>query len=878
MRLKKGHLKKITFFLLIFFACFFLSSCAQEEVITLQKTQAHQYSLDNGLRIILNEDHRHPVIAIYALINVGSANEGRYEGSGVSHFIEHMLFKGTPQLKVGEFHSKVSGLGGETNASTSFDYTGFYITAPSSGLKESLKVLSDVIMNSSFEEAEFQKEKNVIFREMDMHEDDPSSVVIRNLFAQAYIKHPYKHPVIGYRETFKQLSRDDLFNFYKENYTPDNMVISISGDINQQEVFNLLKEDFSDFKSTPIGTKPLSTCEPRQVGTLKDISYKDVNLGYLALGYKSVSIYSPDLYALDVLAIALGEGKYSILSKDLKREKKLAYSINTYNYTPNCPGLFIIETTCDGAKYEETINAINEKLAQIKKKGITQKELKRAKKIALSNEINALDTYEAMARDLAYSLIMSNDLNFSNTYIEKIQKVNKKDVIRVANKYFKKDQLTISAILPEENKPLKNNTLGSASSQPIEVRKIKLDNGLRLLIAKDNTYPLVNIQVIFKGGLRYEDEYNNGISHLLSGLITDTFYNTKSISNQLEERGGSISSYSQNNSFGIQMQVLKTDETFALDILNHLLNNLKMISENDINYYKDLQLAAIKSQEDDVFSKSFLALRKNYFVNHPYGMSHLGSKAIIEKIDENQLLKFYYNMLEPENIVISVFGDINEKKVELKLKKDLSRIKPPIDDFSVDLPEDNHIKETRFIKETTKDKQAIVMIAYPAPKAVSEDRYVFDVLTSTLSGGDSRLFYNLRDVQNLAYSVGTFSMMGFEPGCLVFYLSTTPKRAQEAQAALLKEISILKKLGLTLDEINRAKQEIIGQHQIGLQTSQQLAFQCALDELYANGYNNYLKYDEEIAQVSQEDVMSVINKYLNTDEYLVLVFTAENEE
>lgn len=230
-------------------------------------------------------------------------------------------------------------------------------------------------------------------------------------------------------------------------------------------------------------------------------------------------------------------------------------------------------------------------------------------------------------------------------------------------------------------------------------------------------------------------------------------------------------------------------------------------------------------------------------------------------------------MLEPENIVISVFGDINEKDVELKLKKYLSKIQPSVNSFSVDLPDDNHIKEMKTIKETTNDKQAIVMVAYPAPKAVSEDRYAFDVLTSTLSGGGSKLFYHLRDVQHLAYSVGTFSLMGFEPGCLVFYLSTTPERVQEAQKALLEEISLLKKQGLDIDEINKAKQKIIGGHQIGLQTSQQLAFQSALDELYENGYNHYLKYDKEISQVSQEDVMNVINKYLNTDDYLVLVLS-----
>ncbi len=878
MKVKKLLLRIVPFLILMIFIFISLSGCSKDEEITLQSHLANQYKLDNGLRIIINEDHRHPVIAVYALVNVGSANEGKYEGSGISHFIEHMLFKGTPQLKVGEFHSKVSGLGGETNASTSFDYTGFYITAPSSALEESLKLLSDVIINSSFDETEYLNEKNVILREMDMHEDNPSSLVIRNLFAQAYIVHPYKHPIIGYKETFKQLNRDDLFGFYKENYIPENIVISISGDINPQETYDLLKKDFSGLKSRPISIKPLSTREPRQVGAREKIIYKDVNLGYLALGYKSVCVYSPDLYALDVLSIALGEGKYSILNKALKRKEKLVYTINAYNYTPNCEGLFIFESTFSGAKYREVVNSLNKRLAQVKKEGISHEELERAKKIALSNEINALDTYEAVAKDLAYSLTVSNNLNFSNIYLKKIQEVSRKDIIRVANKYLNKDRLTISAILPQKYNPRENNTLDIYYPKAIEVKKIQLDNGLRLLIAKDETYPVVNIQAIFKGGLRYENKDNNGISMLLSSLITDITYNAKSVSSELEKRGGSISSYSQNNSFGIEIQVLKTDENFGLEILNHLINNIEGLGNKDIDYYKGLQLAAIKAQDDDVFGKCFLSLKRNYFVNHPYSMSRLGTRETLEHIDESQLLKFYNNLLEPKNMIISVFGDINEDIVETKLKKYFSGIRPSVDSFEINLPKDNHIKNKKLIKEVTTDKQAIVMVAYPAPIAKSRDRYAFDILISTLSGGGSKLFYHLRDVRHLAYRVGAFGMMGFEPGCFVFYLATTPERTQEAMIALLEEISSLKKHGLTLDEINKAKREIIGRHRIGLQTSQQLAFQCALDELYSNGYNHYLEYDKRIEQVSEQEIETVIDKYLNNNEYLILTFSAENKK
>jgi zinc protease len=854
------------------------SGCTNKaDEIKLQEPKAVLYQLDNGLNLIINEDHRHPVVAVYALVDVGSAKEGKYTGAGISHFIEHMLFKGTDKLQVGEFHSRVSGLGGETNAATSFDYTGFYITAPSSGFKEALNLLSDVIMNSGFDEAEFLKERNVILREMDMYYDEPSSLVIKNLFSQSYIKHPYKYPVIGNKDLYLGLTRDDLFDFYKENYTSDNIIISITGDIDTEDTYNSLKDIFKSFSGS-FTQRPPVIIEPPQVARKENIIYSDVNLGYLALGYKSISIYDPDLYALDVLAIALGGGRGSILPLEIEKNQGLVYGIASYNYTPENPGLFIIDASFEANNYEKVLEAINKELEKIKKRGISQKELERAKKIALSNEINTLDTYEAQAKDLAHSYMMTKRLNFSNIYIEKIQEVSQADVKRVANKYLHDNKLTISAILPQSNESNTEGKLDQDSSnieQDVKVKKIILENGLRLLIAKDASYPTVNIRATFKGGLRYENRDNNGISQLLAGLLPDLDYKGKTISGQLENRGGSISAYSQNNTCGISLQVLKPDVDFSLEILNYLINNVNGISEADISHYKELQLAAIKAQNDDVFAKTFLTLRNNFFIDHPYQMGHLGSKETINSINEEQLLNFYSHLLDPPNMIICVFGDIDENRVETKLKKYFSGLKPAVSGLDVKLAKNNHLSEKKDIFQGSADQQAIVMIAYPAPETKSPDRFAFEVLSKALSGGDSRLFYNLRDVGHLAYSVGTFSMLGYDPGCLVFYLATSPQQAQEAKLALLNEIAILKKSGLKQEEINKAKKELIGQYAISLQTSQQLAFQCTLDELYFDKYDKYLDYESQISQVSDQDIKRVIDKYLNPEESLILVSSAE---
>jgi zinc protease len=734
-------------------------------------------------------------------------------------------------------------------------------------------LLSDVIKNSSFDEAEFKKEKKVILREMAMHEDNPSSMVIRNLFQSAYLRHPYRHPIIGYKDIFKALERDELYAFYKKAYSPQNIVISVSGDINARQAYETIKKYFSDFKARPNEMSGGKCIEPRQLAMVENIEYQDVSLTYMALGYKSTSIYSKDLYALDVLAIALGEGRYSLLAKNLKRKKKLVYSISAYNYTPTSQGLFIIEADLEAEHFnkakEETIALLN----QIKQKGIKEEDLRRAKKIALSNELNALNTYQAQARDLAYSLMMTNSLEFSSIYIDNIQKVTNQDIKRVAQEYLKKENLTVSAILPKKFNPTSDNLDISKSDEPdhIQIKKIVLDNGLRLLLAEDNTYPIVNIQAIFKGGLRYENMDNNGISQLLAGLITDAKYGGVSVVEQFEKKGGSISAYSQNNSFGIMMQALKPDTDFALKVLDFLINDIDGFPQSDVELYKKLQLADIKAIDDDVFSKNLLILKKNFFINHPYALGALGTKDTIKGIQENDLLSFYRGLRRPEDMVIAVFGDIDAHKIADSLRDYLSNLEEPAQSLNQNLPADNHIRERKIIDEETDDAQAIVMLAYPAPAAKADDIYAFDVLVTALSGGGSRLFYNLRDVEHLAYSVGAFSMTGFEPGCLIFYLATSPERANEAKETLLKEISVLKEGGLHQTEIDKAKQEITGQHTIGLQTASQLGFQAALAELYSKGYNHYKKYPKLIDKVSIEDINAVINKYLNDDNLLILI-------
>ena len=871
----KKHFKIL---LTIFLTVFILSSSVKvfalrENRLTEKPGTVYSYELDNGLRLIIKEDHRHPIVAINALIDTGSANESNYSGCGISHFIEHMLFKGTKNLKAGEVHKLIKSLGGTINAYTSSEHTNYYLIVPKSGFDEALNLVSDIIQNSSFNKNEYLKEKEVILKEIYMTMDKPSRVALRNLWQKAFFVHPYKYPIIGYEELFLKLKREDLINFYNKVYIPDNIIISIAGDIRRQDAFDKVNKAFGSFKRKPRVIAPLSIKEPEQQGERFIVEYSDNRMGYVAMGFKSVDINSSDLYALDLLAIILGEGRSSRLNVNIKDEQKLAHSISAGNYTPRDNGLFAIRALIDGDKFDAFYNAVIDEIENIKINGVSEEELSKAKNIAISNSINYLQTVESQARDMAVSLLITNDACFTDKYIKRLNLVTREDINRTANLYLLRSRLTVSAVLPAGSKIEESLLSSKETAAKNIIKKVVLPNKITLLLKEDRAFPIVDVQAVFKGGVRLEDEKNNGLSNLMTSLFTcGTAKRAKlQISTELEARGASIGTFSQNNSFGISMNLLSNDINYGLELLSDILTNPAFL-ESEINHRKQLITAAIDSSKDDIFKEGFLLLRGNFFKNHPYRLDPLGTPESISKIQRSDILNFYRKTVRPSNLTLSIFGDIDCRQVEEDVKKYFANFKSAgCGRPKVTLSADNFHRKKIEVANRVNKEQALIMMGFTSPSVTDKDRYAFEVLNAVLNGGGSRLFYNLRDKQGLAYTLGTFSMSGFEPGCYVFYIATEESLINKSKESLLNEIKKLKKHSISAEEMKEAKKYLSGAYFIGLETNAALAFKCALDEMYGLGFNNYLRYEEKIEQVTLDDINAVINKYLNLDNYTTII-------
>ena len=331
----------------------------------------HQFKLENGLKVILEENRNAPVVALQIWVKVGSADE-RDEEAGMCHFIEHMIFKGTEKRKVREMAREIESLGGSINAYTSYDQTVFHITLASRYANTALEILADAIQHSTFDPLELEREREVILEEIRMGEDDPSSRLFKQTMATLYQRHPYRRPIIGYEKTVRAITRDPMVSFFKKWYTADRLVFIGTGDFDLSEMEKELKEAFKGFKASDQDL-PKRTEETKQGGVRSIVSQGNFKETYLQIGFPITSAIHEDTPALDVLSLILGGGETSRLVQKVKLEKGLVNSISVSSFTPKDPGVFIIGATLPAENVEKASEEILNEVIRLLEEGLPQR-------------------------------------------------------------------------------------------------------------------------------------------------------------------------------------------------------------------------------------------------------------------------------------------------------------------------------------------------------------------------------------------------------------------------------------------------------------------------------------------------------------------------
>ncbi|MBF0122839.1 MAG: insulinase family protein [Candidatus Omnitrophica bacterium] len=850
---------------LIAFCCvvlFLLSGSLSAGDISTKKVK-----LDNGLTLIVNEMPSSPVIAIYAWVKTGSANEGKYIGSGVTHFLEHMIFKGTASRGPGVIPDEAKAMGGIINAATGYDYTVFTLSIPKENFSKGLDLISDMMQSAVIDPLELEREREVIVKEMHMLNDRPDRKLDDLVYASVYLNHPYKNPIIGRESIFRALTREDVLDYYKTFYVPNNMILSIAGPVTTKDILPQIEKGFSEFKerSFPVRNLPREPAQifPRWVSE----EYK-TDLVRLTMAYQGVALLDNDLYALDVLAMALGQGASTPLYLDIYRKKRLVESIGSGNYTPMDQGFFEINALMSTDNSREVVQSVKKILEQIKTRGFSTEELEKVKRGVMVSTVYGRETAEGMAHRSAMEESYTGDENFSDKYLDGVRRVTNEDIKRVALKYLRDDRLTVVVLKPKTEA---GKDEAAAALPKADVEKVVLSNGLVLLLKEDHTLPIVSLTTVINSGTRQEDPQLSGISSLTSrvwerGIQGKTF---EGISRELESQSVSFSIGSGQNSFVLSSNGLS--ESLGL-ILDYLEKYVKMptFPVDELSKEKDQMLTAIKARKDSVLQMSFKELRETLFLTHPMRLDGLGTEETLGRLDRKALVAWYGKFLSPSNMVIALFGDIDKAKVKADLEKRFGSLKAK----SVEIRgEQEAFPENVRFKELAMDKeQAAVLYGFRAPNIHDKDKYAIEVSINILSSSlGGRMFKRVRDELGKAYALsGSFSP-GVDAGMATFFTLTTNENIEKVRSLMEEEFKKLADDLVTDKELADAKIYLKSDLARDLQSISSQVMTSALDELLGLGFDNYKSYNERIDAVTKEDVQAVARKYFDLGRMALVV-------
>jgi zinc protease len=411
--------------------------------------EAETHTLPNGLKIILVEEHKAPVVTSQVWYKVGS----RYEASGwtgLSHLLEHMMFKGTPKYGKGEFSRIVAKNGGTENAFTGRDYTAYFESLSSDRISLSLDLESDRMVNLLMDPKEFNLERDVVKEERRLRtEDDPKSYLIEQMYAVAFLTHPYRHPVIGWMEDISRLSPEDALRHYRTYYKPNNATLVIVGDIEPKALLTKIKGYFEKIPRGPDPPLPTSY-EPDQIGERRIVVKREAQLPFVFLGYHVPNYRDPDTYPLKVLATILSSAKSSRLYRSLVYEKKIALDTGgEYDPLTADPELFYFYgMTQPGQTLEALEKDLYEVIEKLKVQPVSDRELQKAKNQLEAEFIFGQDSNFYRAMQIGTAESVGAGVSYLENYVDRIRKVTAQDVMRVAKKYLDEDNRTVGVLTP----------------------------------------------------------------------------------------------------------------------------------------------------------------------------------------------------------------------------------------------------------------------------------------------------------------------------------------------------------------------------------------------------------------------------------------------
>jgi zinc protease len=853
--------------------------------------------LPNGLTVLVKEVRSAPVVSFSVWYRAGSRNE--HTGiTGVSHLLEHMLFKGTRQYRLGEIARTLFLNGAAFNASTYYDWTNYYATVAADRLELAMRIEADRMVNSRIDKADLDAEMTVVRSELEGGENSPGRLLWQAVVSVAFQAHPYNWPVIGWRSDVENVPRDAIYRYYRTHYGPGNAVAVVVGDVTAADALRLLRQHFGPIKAIP---KPpeVYTVEPPQRGERRVAVRRSGSLPMALIAWKAPPALHPDTYALDVLAGVLGEGRTSRLYQALV-EKGVASRVDAGSPSLRDPFLFYVSATArPGVTAERLETALLEEVERVAATPITDEELARAQRRAEADFVFQTNSVTAQARQLGY-WAMIGDWRYLTTYLDRIRALTAADVQAVARRTFSVDTRTVGHFVPSDgggpappppreasarverpkrgDRPIALPRAPAARAPNRQVTRFALDNGIAVIVQENHATPTVALRASVPAGSLAEPRDRPGVAGFTAAMLSRGTEQRSALgfATALEDVGAGLGAGADTLATTITGHALTRDLDLVLDLFTEMLRQ-PAFPAADFDRLKSEALAGIaqsKTNPDRVAGVAFE--RAVYPPGHPLRPETFEeSEKTIAAMTRDDLAAFHRRQYGPDRMIVVVAGDVAPEQVREALQKRLGDW-PRNPETQPIVPPDLSLQAAPGALEIPipdKSQASIIWGHAGGLRRSDADFYSTQVMALVLGGGalTSRLSTSIRDDQGLAYSVYGYFDASLFPGPFRVVLGTNPANARKAVAALESEMERIRRDGVTPREVDEAVAYLTGRFPLRLETSAGVAEILWAMEFFNLGADYIDRYAGYYRAVTVQQVNEAARAHLHPDRATVVV-------
>jgi zinc protease len=856
--------------------------------------------LANGLKILTKELHAAPVVTVWTLYRAGSRNE-RPGATGISHVLEHMLFRSTKAMKTGEIDRLIQLAGGRHNAYTSYDYTGYHITLPSEQLETALRIEADRMLNCALDPDELKTELGVVLSELQGRLNDPEELLEETTRATAFLTHPYRHLIIGRKADVQSLTREMVRDYYQTYYQPNNAVVVIVGDIQTEPTLDLARKYFG---ALPGGSSPPSVTihEPPQHGERRVVVRGPGTTPHLQVFFHVPPANHPDTYALTVLDGILVQGNSSRLHRALVESDLAAAASSDLGRRLDPAWLAFYVTARDGISPERIEQAFTEAIESVKQDGVTERELQKAINQVRAELTMSYGSVSGVARAIG-SLEMTVGYREFDRALDRVRQVTAADVQRVARAYLGVDNRTVGWFVPEGSAggqpgpaagergpahrtpefPVRLEAGAGPARQDVappvapgqRVVRHVLANGLTLLAAENRVAKSIAIKGYVLAGPVQDPPKKSGLATLTAELVTrgTPTHTAADLADQIDFLGASVSIQAERETVGITAQMLTEHFDTVFGHLADCLRNAtfpaaelrKALGQLKARLARDAQDPKSRAQQE-LFARLFPP-------DHPLHRNPTGQADDLEAIGRDDVIRFHQNFYRPDRTVLVVVGDITPEQAIAAAERAFGDWKPSGVAPTPRPPMPVVASTTRNFITLPGKSEAIIMMGGNGITRDNPEYYAAFLANRVLGGGElnSRLMKALRQNGGMTYGVYSYfhPVLGERPW--VVSLQTDPAMVGRAIAAVVAEANRLRSHGVAVEELEEARAAAIGSLVLSMEDQMGMAFVLRDTEFFGLGLDFPARFPAALRAVTPTEIQAAARTYIHPDHLVQIV-------